>query len=235
MRSSVAGPGSSQDLQAVARGCIRCRMQHLNPRVLPSLAAGALLLALTSMPAWAADPVKTAAPAAGATSIGGALPGGAIISARSVTLAPVSGGTPVTVPIAADGTFRVTGLGPGRYRLSLASGNAAKQTQGATFGEKVNAGMASAGSAMASGVGAKHDTAKNSVGNIRGREAPASDPAVDATSTVSSDKVGMNGMPNRISMNVTTPKQTYVVEVDGASVDLDVGPDGVLSGRVSVR
>jgi hypothetical protein len=170
--------------------------------------------------------------------VGGALPGAGIVSAaRSVTLVPVAGGASVAAPIATDGTFRVTGLGPGRYRLSLSSVTVPKQTQGATFGEKVNAGMASAGSAVASGTGAKHDTAKNSVSNMRGREAPppASAPAPDSSIAASSAKIDTSGMPNRISMNVTLPRQNYVVDVDGASVDTDVGADGVLSGRVTAR
>ena len=57
---------------------------------------------------------------------------------------------------------------PGRYRLIVSSTPVAKQTQGATFGEKVNAGLHAAGSAMATGAGSKtkHETAKNSVANV---------------------------------------------------------------------
>jgi len=183
------------------------------PSALLSLGlAGTLTVALAED---VAAPVagRTAQPASGAQLLGGALPGGAIVSAQSVLLAPVSGGDGFAVPIAADGSFRADGLKPGRYRLALSTVTVAKQTQGATFGEKVNAGLQAAGSALSQGVGkSRHDIAKNSVGNIRARD---------------------SNMPNRLSMNVTTPKQNFVLDVDGAPVEVDVDASGSLAGRAS--
>jgi len=158
---------------------------------------------------------RTAQPAAGAQLVGGALPGGAVLSAKSVLLAPVAGGDGSAVPIGADGSFRAVGLAPGRYRLALSTVTVPKQTQGATFGEKVNAGLHAAGSALAQGAGkTRHDTVKNSVGNIRARE---------------------SGMPNRISMNVTIPKQNFVLDVDGAPVEVEIDASGSLAGRTSAQ
>lgn len=178
--------------------------------------AGSLTVALAQDVAAPAAG-RTAQPASGAQLLGGALPGGAIISAKSVLLAPVSGGDGHAVPIAADGSFRAEGLEPGRYRLALSTVTVPKQTQGATFGEKVNAGLHAAGSAVAQGAGlskARHDIAKNSVGNIRARD---------------------SNMPNRISMNVTTPKQAFVLDVDGAPVEVEIDATGSLAGRTSAR
>lgn len=197
-------------------------MKHLHSRVskaLPSVLlslslAGILTVALADdVAAPSAD--RAAQPASGAQLVGGALPGGAILSAKSVLLAPVSGGDGFAVPIGADGSFRADGLKPGRYRLAVSSVTVPKQTQGATFGEKVNAGLHAAGSAVAQGAGkSRHDTAKNSIGNIRARE---------------------SGMPNRISMNVTIPKQSHVLDVDGAPVEVEVDGSGSLAGRTSPR
>lgn len=39
-----------------------------------------------------------------------------------------------------------------------------------------------------------------------------------------------DGMPNRISMNVTVARRTLTAEVDGPVVEVEVGPDGKLSG-----
>jgi hypothetical protein len=122
-------------------------MKHTFVRrpLLPA-AVSATLLAVGSVPvAVAKDAAPTAAGPAAAPMIGGALPGGAIVSARSVMLAPVAGGDGVAAPIAGDGSFKLAGLAPGRYRMAISSTAVAKQTQGATFGEKVNAGLASAG------------------------------------------------------------------------------------------
>ena len=148
-------------------------------------------------------------------------------------LAPVGGDGGVAAPIASDGTFSLVGLAPGRYRLAVTSTTVPRQTQGATFGEKVNAGLASAGSAVAQGASlAKHDTAKNSINNMRSAETTASSPT--ASSSAQSAKVNdiNGGMPNRISMNVTIGKQTQSMQVDGAPINVDVGSDGGLSGRV---
>lgn len=200
-------------------------------------------LALLAAPVSEANDAAAAAPVSnGASLLGGALPGGAVISARYVTATPASGGQAVSAAIASDGSFRIARLAPGPYRLSITSGTtAAKQTQGATFGEKVNSGLQAAGSAVAQGAStgaAKHDTAKNSVGNVRGREAtPATEPATDTSTSSPATQKGINningGMPNRISMNVTVARQTQRIEVDGAPVAVEVGADGQLSGRVA--
>lgn len=42
-------------------------------------------------------------------------------------------------------------------------------------------------------------------------------------------------MPNRISMNVTVGRQTRPAELDGAPIEVDVGADGTLSGRVAAQ
>jgi hypothetical protein len=227
--------------------------------------------------------------AQGASLVGGALPGGAVISSAVATLTPAAGGgaaaasyaatgraapaPAVTSPIAEDGTFSFKGLKPGAYefRISFHAGprqttdtSSSKQTQGATFGEKVNAGLATAGSAKT-----KHDTAKNSVGNIRAREQARAggvsvaagdvtgDGAADATaersaavSSVSTLAGGAgggaavasyakeninSGMPNRISMNVTVSKQNFTVISDGDPVVVQVAADGTFAGRVSVQ
>jgi hypothetical protein len=166
-------------------------MKHTHTRLPPSLAvAGVLLLAgITSQGARAADPAP--APAERAAIVGGALPGGAVISAavsaQSVGLAPVAGGPVTITPMARDGTFRAVGLKPGHYQLSVRSLSVARQTQQASFGEKVQSG-----------------------------------------------KIDGN-MPHRISMNVTVARQTQAVDVDGKALDVEVGPDGVLTGKVAAR
>ena len=203
----------------------------------------AVALALPAALAAQTSDVKVGAPVAnGASLLGGALPGGAVISARYVTATPASGDQAASAAIASDGSFRLAGLAPGPYRLSITSGTTVpKQTQGATFGEKVNAGLHSAGSAVAQGAPASatsHDTAKNSVGNVRAREAmPAAEPATTVSTATPATQKGINGinggMPNRISMNVTVARQTQVAEVDGAPVAVDVGADGLLTGRVT--
>jgi hypothetical protein len=209
----------------------------------PSAVAAALAATLISLcpvtSALAADVAK--APAAGAALVGGALPGGAVISARSVAVAPVAGGPTTAVPITADGSFSAAGLAPGPYRLAVTSVTVPRQTQGATFGEKVNAGLHAAGSAISQGAslvggtspgGAKHDTAKNSVGNVRAREAGV--PADDAADTATGQAArASDSMPSRISMNVTVGKQTQRAIVDDSVIAVEVGTDGTLSGRVA--
>ena len=175
---------------------------YRSPAVAASLGA-ALISLVVAAGANAAEPA-VAPRASGAALVGGALPGGAVISARSVAVAPAAGGTITAVPVAGDGTFRVTGLAPGAYRLALTSTAVAKQTQGATFGEKVNAGLHAAGSAVAQGASAKS--------GING--------------------INANSMPNRISMNVTVAKVVQPVVVDETAVAVEVGADGVLAGRV---
>ena len=114
----------------------------------------------------------------------------------------------------------MTGLIPGHYHVALASVTVPKQTQGATFGEKVNAGVNAAGSAVSQGApaaGARHEMAKNSVGNIRGRVDPNS------------------GMPARISMNLTVARTSHVLKVDGAPVAIEIGADRRLTGVISSK
>ncbi len=178
---------------------------------------------------------------AGAALVGGALPGGAVISAKSAAVAPVGGGPITAVPIGSDGWFRAAGLPPGAYRLAITSVTVPRQTQGATFGEKVNAGLHAAGSALAQGASltggavpasSKHDTAKNSVGNIRAREAGS--PPDDAGTVANAQAVQpVSSMPNRISMNVTVARQTQRVIVDDTAIAIEVGRDGLLSGSVA--
>jgi hypothetical protein len=202
------------------------------PAVAASLGATFIGLTLVSS-ALAADPAG-ATKTEGAALLGGALPGGAVISARSVGIAPAAGGQVIGTPIAADGSFRAVGLAPGAYRLAVTSTSLAKQTQGATFGEKVNAGLHAAGSAIAQGAAkTKHDTAKNSVGNVRAREA-STPGGTDADAASDAGRLpDANSMPNRISMNVTVAKQTQQVIVDDTVVTIEVGADGILAGRVA--
>jgi hypothetical protein len=186
------------------------------------LCVPALALALIGNPAAnAADSGRAATaepPPRSASLLGGALPGGAVISA-AVSIVAVSGGEVKTVPLAADGSFRFAGLAPGRYRLALVSPTAAKQTQGATFGEKVNAGLQAAGGAVAQG----GTVVQGGAGAQGATEAPSA-------------KIGdlSSGMPNRISMNVTTARQNLQLVVDGDPVEVDVASDGLLSGSASV-
>lgn len=84
----------------------------------------------------------------GASLLGGALPGGAIISAAvsSVSTLAGSGGGAASASYA-----RALGGGmPNRISMNV---TVPKQTQGATFGEKVNAGLHATGGALAQGVG----------------------------------------------------------------------------------
>lgn len=196
------------------------------------LGVGLAGMALPALAQVAAAPAsgRAAQPVAAAT-----LPGGAVISAKSVLLAPLAGGDGFAVPIAGDGSFHAVGLPPGRYRLMVSSTPVAKQTQGATFGEKVNAGLHAAGGAVATGVGSRHETAKNSIGNIRGREA-APPPATSTPPAGTASKDNINGgMPNRISMNVTVPRQSLVLDVDGAPAEVDVDQSGRLAGQATPR
>jgi hypothetical protein len=144
----------------------------------------------------------------GAGLIGGALPGGAVLSsavqgAKLVTLTPTGGGAPASAALGADGSFGFEGLAPGRYQLSLQSQRVPKQTQAPSFGERAKPGVAR--SAAAAG-----DTA------VEGNAAKIN--SINA------------GMPNRISMNVTVARRTLAADVDGPAVEVEVGADGKLSG-----
>ena len=156
-------------------------MKHSNTdRYLRLAAFSSVLLAVASLPVAADNRVAPAGVSTGASLLGGALPGGAVISARSVSVAPFAGGQAVSALIASDGTFKLVGLKPGQYQLAIASTTAPKQTQGAK--QDVN-----------------------------------------------------GGMPNRISMNVTVARQTRPAELDGAPIEVEVGADGTLSGRVAAQ
>ena len=166
-----------------------------------SVAIVALCLALPLATHAADAPRQAAAAGAEAAQVGGALPGGAVISARSVLLTPSTGGLTTAVPVAADGSFRASGLAPGSYSLKLSSVTVPRQTQGATFGEKVNAGLHAAGGALAQGAARS---------NVNG--------------------INSNSMPNRISMNVTVARRVTPLVVDGDGTDVTVGSDGLLEG-----
>ena len=187
----------------------------MNTRNLHSMArpltVGVLILAIAAgLPAHAGDAARQGAPAAAAP-LGAALPGGAVVSARFVQVTPAAGGQATTVAIAADGSFRVTGLAPGNYKLAFTS--TPKQTQGTTFGEKVQSGLAQTGGALATGA------------TLSQQEAPAS-PTPEGNRQIDST-------PARISTNFTVGKQTGRAFVDGPAVDVEVGSDGVLAGRAT--
>jgi hypothetical protein len=210
-------------------------MAHTNRSFLSALlAAGCSVLALGVSSTAFMGVAQAQSSGERAAVVGGALPGGAIISARSIAVASAQGGAITAGPIADDGSFRLTGMPSGVYRLAVTSTTVAKQTQGATFGEKVNAGLHAAGGALAQGAAmSKHDTAKNAVGNVRGREAasdaPAADPAAASAHTINP----VSSMPSRLSMNVTIGRQTQRAVVDETVVQVEVGADGVLAGRVA--
>jgi hypothetical protein len=137
-------------------------MNHSNTdRYLRLAAFSSVLLAVASLPVAADNRAAPVGVSTGASLLGGALPGGAVISARSVSVAPVAGGQAVSALIASAGTFKT-------------DTQAAKQ-------------------------------------DVNG------------------------GMPNRISMNVTVGGQTRPAELDGAPIEVDVGADGTLSGRVAAQ
>ncbi len=173
-----------------------------------------VVLAVCIATFFAAAAAQEGAPAAqrGAGLIGGALPGGAVLSsavqgAKQVTLTPADGGTDVSAVLGADGSFSFEGLARGRYHLALRSLATPKQTQGASFGERANAVSA--------------------VGNVQpGGPSTAASAAAYA-------RVDQNSMPNRISMNMTIGRQMQVVQVDGPGVEVEVGADGRLSGQVA--
>jgi hypothetical protein len=186
-------------------------MKTQSPRLPAWLAAAASLITLLAGTAHAAPPV-----AAGAATLGGALPGGAVISARSVILTPSGGGLSTAVPIGSDGAFRADGLKPGHYTLRIASVTVSKQTQGATFGEKVQAGLHQAGSALASGA------------QLVGSAAPADSAAPTAAAK---GQPVRNDMPSRLSMNVTVARQApRSMDVDGDGIDVEVPADGAIAG-----
>jgi hypothetical protein len=173
-----------------------------------------VVLAVCIATFFAAAAAQEGAPAAqrGAGLIGGALPGGAVLSAAvqgamQVTLTPADGGTTAAATLSADGSFSFEGLAPGRYHLALRSPSTPRQTQGASFGERANSVSA--------------------VSNVRlGGPSGAASAAAYA-------KLDQNGMPNRISMNVTIGKQTRLAQVDGPDLEVEVGADGRLSGQAA--
>lgn len=190
-----------------------------------------------TLPAAAGDDAtaRAATPIAGAV-----IPGANVLSARVVTLVPVNGGETRSVPLAADGAFQASGLAPGRYRLAIRSAQVGRQTQSPTFGERVQAGLAQAGSAVAQGAAlkTKHDTVKNSINNVR-REGSPGAPESAGADAPNATAQGLartdNSMPNRISMNVTVGRQQLKVDVDGEPAEVEVGPDGSLTGVAVTR
>lgn len=187
-------------------------MNTRNPRSTTRPATiGMLILAIAAgLPAHAGDTARQGAPAAAAP-LGAALPGGTIVSAKFVQITPAAGGPVTTATIAADGSFRATGLKPGSYKLAFTS--TPKQTQGATFGEKVQSGLAQTGNAVASGA-------------ARSAQAAPASPTAEGARRIDST-------PARISTNFTVGKQTGRAFVDGPAVDVEVGSDGVLAGRAT--
>jgi hypothetical protein len=180
-------------------------------RMVRLLAGVATLTSVAASPALAGDSASRTAPGpAAATTVGGALPGGAIISARFAQLTSALGGDPIVVPIATDGSFRFEKQKPGHYRFAVMS--TPKQTQGTTFGEKVNSGLAQTGGALATGAAVSQPAAP--AGPAPAARLPDSTPA-------------------RISTNFTIGKQTGRLTVDGPGVDVEVSADGLLSGHVS--
>jgi hypothetical protein len=179
--------------------------RHSTPMKAPTLRSPIRLAITTGLLALVCSiaAVADTPPVAGRTApLGGALPGGAVISARSVVLTPTTGGLSTAFPLAADGTFRAEGLAPGHYKLRLISATVPKQTQGATFGEKVQSGLAQTGGALASGAA------------LTGSVPPKS-----------------SNMPARISMNVTVARQaTRPVEIDGDGVEVEIAADGAIAG-----
>lgn len=207
------------------------------PLRVPMYVAAVAAAMTHTLPAVAGDDttLRSVAPVAGA-----AIPGANILSARVVTLTPVSGGETRSVPLAADGRFQASGLTPGHYRLGIRNAPVARQTQGATFGERVQAGLAQTGSAISQGASltTKHDTAKNSIGNVR-RETVADGSGSAPAGAQSSDAQGAgkidDSMPNRISMNVTVARRQFQLTVDGEPIEVEVGADGNLTGIAVAR
>jgi hypothetical protein len=187
-------------------------MNTRNPRSMARPATvGMLILAIAAgLPAQAGDAARQAGPAAAAP-LGAALPGGAIVSAKFAQITPAAGGPATTATIGADGSFQATGLKPGSYKLAFTS--TPKQTQGTTFGEKVQSGLAQTGGALATGAARSQQAAPASPG-------PEGNRQIDST-------------PARISTNFTVGKQTGRAFVDGPAVDVEVGSDGVLAGRAT--
>jgi hypothetical protein len=76
------------------------------------------------------------------------IPGGAIVSAAVSSVSTLAGGAGGGA--AAASYARIDGGMPNRISMNV---TVPKQTQGATFGERVNAGLHAAGSALAQGTG----------------------------------------------------------------------------------
>jgi hypothetical protein len=127
--------------------------------LLAQVTAAFLLAGLCGKFAVAAD---APAPVQRTVIAGGTVPAAAS-AARSVILTPAAGGLSTAVPLAADGSFKATGLSAGEYVLKVVSVTVTKQTQGATFGEKVNQGLHAAGGVVSQG--AKQGATPNSMPN----------------------------------------------------------------------
>lgn len=196
----------------------------MKPGICASIAAAMLTIATSS--ALAEDTAATAPAARGAMPpggnrpalVGGALPGGAVLSARTACLRPEAGGQELTAAIGADGSFRFGQLRPGRYALALRSAAIGRQTQATSFGER-----AAASPCAVPGAEGGPAAAVSSVGSLAGGHGGGAASAAYA-------RTGYGAMPNRISMNVTVGRRTTAADLDGEAITVEVGADGVLSG-----
>ena len=122
----------------------------MNPSIVTTVVPFALFVSVSI--AGAQSPTTPTTTPARSGVVSAVLPGGASISGAQITVTPIAGGAAMMAPIAANGAFALSGLAPGRYRVALIAIVARKQTQGSTFGEKVNAGLHAAGSTAGSKV-----------------------------------------------------------------------------------
>ncbi len=189
------------------------------PRSFVRLASAAGVLSL-AVAAHANPP----SPDARAAQVGSALPDGAVISARSVILTPVAGGDSTAVPVGADGSFSAAGLAPGRYTLRVASVTVPRQTQGASFGEKVNQGLQATGGALASGASV---AAPGTAGAVT--------PVAESQGRLHLHNEGIvhRDLAARMPAHVTVGGQpSRAVDVDGGGVAVEVPSNGAIAGVV---
>ncbi len=89
--------------------------------------------------------------------LGGALPGGAVISAAVSSVSTLGGGGGGAASASYAISGGINGGMPNRISMNV---TVPKQTQGSTFGEKVNAGLHAAGGALAQGASRAKGTVK---------------------------------------------------------------------------
>jgi hypothetical protein len=160
------------------------------------------------------------APESRAAGVGSALPGGGAIGAHSVILTPGAGGDSTAVPITADGSFRASGLAPGRYTLRVASITVPRQTQGASIGENVSQGLHATGGALATGAQA---VAPASPG--------AAVPGADGSARLHPERIVHRDLAARMSTNFAVGNQApRAIEVDGEGAAVDVPSTGTIAG-----